>query len=118
MQRSGAHNELGSRGESLAAEFLLKKGYEIVERNLFLKLGEIDLLCKYGEVLVIVEVKTQTTSAFADPIYQISPAKVRKLRSLGSIISTRYPDSFIRFDAVTIHLTSGEPTVTHLENLF
>lgn len=116
--RSGAHNQLGSRGESLAAEFLVGKGYEILVRNLTFKQGEVDILAKIGETIVIVEVKTQTSARFANPVYQVNAAKQRKLRLLSEIIAAKYPDCFIRIDIVTIfwQFSDQPPTVTHLEN--
>lgn len=115
MLRSGAHNKLGQSGEDQAAEFLVSKGYVLLEHNLVFKQGEIDLLMMDGEVVVLVEVKTKKKADFADPIYQITPAKQRKLRLLGSIIAARYPDKQIRIDAVTV--VTEKPTITHLQNI-
>ncbi len=119
MVRSGAHNILGAKGEELAAEFLIAKGYKLLARNLVLKIGEIDLLCQNGEVIVVVEVKTQARAIFADPIYKINPTKQRKLRSLARVVAARYPDRNIRIDAVTVYWQKGrsEPIITHLENI-
>jgi len=114
-----ARKELGTHGEELAAEFLLEKGYEIIARNLTLKLGEIDILARDGSVIALVEVKTQTKGELIDPIYKVNPAKQRKLQLLARAISTRYPESNIRLDAVTLYWKPGSerPTITHYENI-
>lgn len=71
-----------------------------------------------GETVVLVEVKTQTSGALIDPIYKISPAKQRKLGLLAAIISAKYPERNIRIDAVTLYWNqSGEPIITHYENI-
>jgi len=56
------NREKGELGESIAAEFLVKLGYEILERNYTIRGGEIDLIAKDGETLVFVEVKTRSGS--------------------------------------------------------
>ena len=53
------HNELGKKGEEIAAQYLSEKGYEILERNWRNRHKEIDIIAKDGNELVIVEVKTR-----------------------------------------------------------
>ena len=50
----------GMVGEKLAADFLSKKGYKIIETNYRCKEGEVDIITKEGETLVFVEVRTRT----------------------------------------------------------
>ena len=45
------HNELGRKGEELAVDFLLKKGYEIIARNYIYQKAEVDIIAKKGGVL-------------------------------------------------------------------
>ena len=116
MQRSGAHNKLGSLGENLAADFLIDKGYEILERNLDLNVGEIDLLCQKDDVLVVVEVKTVTKASAIDPVYKINPLKRKKLHLLCQIIAAKVPEQNIQCDGVII-VMNEQPTITHLQNI-
>ncbi len=110
---------LGALGEQLAAEFLLLKGFIILSRNVTVKLGEIDILAQDGNIIVLVEVKTQMSASLLDPIYKITPAKQRKLHLLAQVIVARYPNQNIRIDAVTLYwkLGSEHPTITHYENI-
>ena len=55
------HNELGRLGEEKAADYLQQKGYIILDRNWHLKHRELDIVCMYENMLVIVEVKTRNT---------------------------------------------------------
>ncbi|MEI6478421.1 MAG: YraN family protein [bacterium] len=114
-----ARTELGSAGEELAAEFLVRKGYKIHIRNLRLRIGEIDLLCLDGETMVVVEVKTQSSADFSDPVFKVDAAKQRKLQQLARAISARYPDRNVRVDVVTVvwPARGGRPKLTHLENV-
>ena len=110
--------ELGREGETLAAQFLIRKGYRELARNLTLRQGEIDLLMADGETVVVVEVKTQTSGILIDPVYKISPAKQRKLSLLAAVISAKYPERNVRVDAVTLYWDrSGKPVITHYENI-
>lgn len=56
------HNILGKFGEDVAAEFLIKKGYVIRERNWRLDKIEVDIVAEYNNRIIIVEVKTRTSS--------------------------------------------------------
>ena len=119
MERSGAKWKLGQLGEQIAAEFLVRKGYELLTRNMVVKQGEIDILMHDGAVIVIVEVKTQKSDAFRDPIFQIGTAKQKKLRLLGEIIALQYSGCNVRVDAVTVVMGDAfaEPVITHLQNV-
>lgn len=119
MPRAGARNVLGQAGEELAAELLSAKGYVLIAQNVIESVGEIDLLMKDGETVVVVEVKTQSISRHFNPIEKIDHAKQRKLYLLAQIVAARYPEQNIRVDAVTVHYVSGQakPILTHLENI-
>ncbi len=119
MPRSGASNQLGQAGEELAAELLCNKGYQLIAQNLVEHVGEIDLLMQDGEVIVVVEVKTQSISRHFNPIEKIDAAKQKKLHLLARTFAARYPERNIRVDAVTVHYVSGQPKpiLTHLENI-
>lgn len=111
--------ELGRRAEQMAAEFLLKEGYQILERNLVFKQGEIDILAQKEGVIVVVEVKSREGKLFVDPIYKIDLHKQQKLFLLGRIIEQKYPEQFIRIDAITIYWEneSKAPSLKHYQNI-
>ena len=68
----------GDQSENLATDFLEQEGFTILERNYFArKLGEIDIIAKKNEVLHFIEVKSG--KADFDPIYNVTPAKLRKV---------------------------------------
>lgn len=115
--RTGARNQLGSKGEDLVAQYLQDKGYQILAQNLAYKQGEIDLLAKDGETIVLVEVKTQQKLGVIDPVYRLTPAKQRKLRLLAEIISTKYPSQNVRIDAVLLYWKQSQAHYNHLINI-
>jgi len=75
--------ELGRWGESLAAEHLQAKGYEIIARNWRTSRGEIDLIARAGQLLVFVEVKTRKGLSAGTPEEGMTFHKARKLFTLA-----------------------------------
>lgn len=76
--------ELGRAGEKAAAELLKRRGYEVVGAGFTARRGEIDLICRRGGALVIVEVKTRTTDAFGSPAEAVGPRKRRALAAAAA----------------------------------
>jgi putative endonuclease len=72
---------LGRAGERLAAELLRRYGYEVIRSGFRARRGELDLVCRKGGELVIVEVKTRTSTAFGAPIEAVDPRKRRALEA-------------------------------------
>ncbi len=77
-------SELGRAGEKAAAELLTRRGYEVVGTGFTARRGEIDIVCRRGGDLVIVEVKTRTSEAFGTPAEAVGPRKRRALAAAGS----------------------------------
>lgn len=112
---------LGARGESLARQYLINQGYEIVTSNWSTRYGEIDIIARSKGVIVFVEVKTRqgrdTESAFAG----ISRAKHERLvKAAYQYIHEHEPDDARwRMDAIGIALHGqGQPVIDHVEDAF
>jgi putative endonuclease len=73
--------ELGKAGEKAAADLLRKRGYEVVGAGFLARRGELDLVCRRGDDLVVVEVKTRMDDSFGTPLEAVD---ARKRRSLGA----------------------------------
>lgn len=113
--------EIGAYGERVAADFLRRHGYKVLTRNYKITGGEIDLVCRHGDVLVFVEVKTRAGSDLVRPAEAIDERKENALR----LAARRYlellsrEDINYRFDAVEVRLKAGDiPTCTLLPNFF
>jgi putative endonuclease len=113
--------EIGLLGEKLAADFLRRKGYRILERNVRVGRGEIDLIALDGETLVFVEVKTRKGLGFGHPSEAITHRKRRQLSKLALLYMQRrgMVDLNGRFDVISVLIPpKGKPTVEHIENAF
>lgn len=73
------HNELGEKGEQLAVNYLLQKGYSIIERNYRFNKAEVDIIAKKVDILAIIEVKTRSTADFGNPEDFVKPKQIQRL---------------------------------------
>jgi putative endonuclease len=91
MKRVKSQNKVtGNRGEELAALYLEKKGYEIQERNFRTRFGEIDIICRDGQTLVFVEVKTKIGHDFGEPEEMVNKSKLAQVQRMGEVyVNTR-----------------------------
>lgn len=106
----------GDEGEQIAVDHILKLGYKVIERNLRLFCGEIDILAEDKKTIVIVEVKTVRGSGFGQAQDLVRYKKQEKLRLLGRAIEQQYPNRSIRIDVIGVHLYEDPPRVEHLIN--
>jgi len=113
---------LGQTGEAAAVQFLKRRGYVILARNLRSRLGEIDLLVQDGATLVFVEVKARRGVAGDPPQAGVNARKrLRLVRiALGYLAARRLGEQRCRFDVVGVSLDdAGRVTsVRHLRHAF
>ncbi len=96
---------LGRRGEARAARFLRRQGLRIIARNWTCAAGELDLLARDGDVLVVVEVRTAGARPFAGgPEQTVGPDKQRRLARLAQrwLAQSRWKPAAVRFDVVGV----------------
>ncbi len=75
--------QLGKRGEDLAVTFLRKKGFSIIDRNVRLPDGEIDIIAEKNLILTIIEVKTRSSLQYGEPYEAVDRRKQLKLLRLA-----------------------------------
>ncbi|HOG14869.1 MAG TPA: YraN family protein [Synergistales bacterium] len=77
------HIELGAAGEALAARELSRLGYRLVDANVRMKMGELDIVAEEDGEMVVVEVRTRTIGRMLPPEATVGPSKIRKLVRTG-----------------------------------
>lgn len=116
------NKEIGFHGEKIAKDFLIKKGYEILDMNYRCKLGEIDLISKTNNIICFVEVKTRYFSTYGTPIESITFKKQQKIYKVAQYycIKNKLSNLFFRFDVIEIVLTldSNNFSINLIENAF
>jgi len=111
-----ASKNLGNKGEDLACEYLLKNNYRILGRNVRCKYGEIDIIAKDRDYIVIIEVKTKTNFSYGRPEEMVNHFKIKKLRLLSRFVLQSYPQEKLRIDVIAIDFTALIPCVNHIKN--
>jgi putative endonuclease len=112
---------VGQEGEAAAEQYLRRKGYRILSRNVRSSLGELDLVVEDGSVLVFVEVKARRTDEFGGAVHAVHRQKQKKLIQLASQYLSRHHFSHrpCRFDVVLLQETGDmHSQIEHVQNAF
>lgn len=102
--------EVGVEGERLAAEFLTRRGYQVLDRNWRCSAGEVDIIARDGDVHVLVEVKTRL--ALGDdsedmPELAVDRRKREKYRKLALLYLATHPRVMsVRFDVIALNIVA------------
>ena len=114
---------LGRLGEAAAAEFLRKKGFELLGLNYRTRLGEIDVIASKGRFVVFAEVKTRRSDAFANAREYVTRSKQQRIAAAAQEwLQLNACDLQPRFDVMEVYAPQGaatrEPTLHYWENAF
>jgi len=115
--------ELAKKGEQLAADFLVDKGFEILERNYRFSHGEIDIIAldPKDNYTVFVEVKTRQDLYFGEPEYAVNRKKQQQVKKVAELYlyDKEIENIDCRFDVVAILLEDVDnPVINYYENAF
>lgn len=108
------NKRIGNLGEQLAADFLIKNGYTVLERNYRTPYGELDIIAKDTDTVIFVEVKTRSSARFGTGFEAITAKKQSTLlKCAAHYAETNALDCPMRIDAVEIMLDTMQ--ITHLK---
>lgn len=113
------HNELGKKGEQMAVDYLLKRGYYVLERNYRFDKAEVDIIAQKDNLLAIVEVKTRSTADFGNPQDFVKPKQIQRLvKAVNEYVMEHDLDVEVRFDIIAIVKQNKSFEIEHLEDAF
>lgn len=113
------HNDLGKKGEQVAVDYLLKKGYKIIERNYRFDKAEVDIIAKFEDTLAIIEVKTRSSIDFGNPQDFVNKKKIKLLvKAVDEYVTVSKLDVEVRFDIIAIVNRKKGFEIEHLEDAF
>jgi putative endonuclease len=118
---SNPRQRLGQWGEQVAVEYLIARGYTILERKFRTRHGELDIVAHREDVLIFVEIKTRANSTFAFPEDPVTRRKQLHHLSAAEDYLESHPQSSPTWqvDVISIEGRLGtQPTITHFENVF
>ena len=119
FSKMAEHYELGKTGEQLAVNYLISKGYKIVERNWRFQKAEIDIISRKAEMLISVEVKTRSTKDFGNPQDFVNPKKIKLMvLAMNEYILHKDLDIELRFDIIAITKDESNFDIEHFKNAF
>ena len=111
---------LGRYGEALAARFLEKTGWSVLDRNWRCPSGELDIVARRADVLAVCDVKTRRSERFGTPQEAVTPAKLERLRRLAGLWTASHPERFdtVRIDVIAVIVDqAGMTRLTHIEGV-
>lgn len=113
--------EQGEIGEQMAITYLIKKGFNLLEKNWRNSTGEIDLIMSKDNIIVFVEVKLRKTDTFGDPEKAVSKSKQKRIIQTANsyIFDKNIPERFeYRFDIISIVKNNNFLSIKHFEDAF
>lgn len=113
-------NPLGKIGEELAAKYLSKLGYKIIETNFRIRGGEIDIIALDKNTLVYIEVKTRSSHKFGTPEEAVTPWKLKFLERAAKFYRNNRKNlklpALERIDVLAIDLLNDNPQFRLIKN--
>ena len=114
--------KVGHRAEEIAAAFLRAQGLEVLERNFRRRLGELDVVARQGEVLIIAEVRTRASDLYGGAASSVDFRKQQRLvRAAAQLLQQRKDLAHlrVRFDVVSVSaIDSEDPRVDWIQHAF
>ena len=112
--------EIGNRYEDIACDYLMKQGYKIVDRNYFIKGGEIDIIAYDKNTLSFIEVKARRQKIFGSPLDSVNKAKQKRIikSALFYLKEKDIKPENIRFDVLSISDMDDKTEIELIKNAF
>ena len=111
---------IGRFGEKLALNYLVKKGYKLLDQNYHIRGGELDLVLEKDDIITFVEVKLRTGGNFGTGMDAVTQTKKRKLlRTIFTFLQTKNIQKPWQLDLVSIDYrrTTGTAYIQHFPNI-
>lgn len=122
-RRGDGRKERGRKAEQAACEHLISQGYTILERNWRCRSGELDIIARKRDVLVIVEVRSRSQQAadFGTPAESVNARKIKQVRDTAAVYlhRTGQSDANLRFDVIAVTFGRGDNiALEHIQAAF
>lgn len=114
------NKKIGFFGESIAKDYLIKKGYIILEENFICMKGEVDIITKKNNIISFVEVKTRNFDKFGKPLEAVDYFKKKKIINVALVYIQKYnlKDYFFKFDVLEVTISRDDVLINFIEDAF
>jgi putative endonuclease len=104
VERVARRQELAAYGEETVAEWYRSSGFEVVARNWRCPQGELDLVLRHDDLVVVCEVKTRSSTVFGAPVEAVTPAKQARVRRAAArwLEQGSHHAKIVRFDVASV----------------
>jgi putative endonuclease len=104
VERAARRQELAAYGEERVAEWYRASGFDVVARNWRCPQGELDLVLGHGDLIVVCEVKTRSSTVFGAPVEAVTRAKQARLRRAAArwLEEGSHHAGLVRFDVASV----------------
>lgn len=111
--------DTGQKGENLAKQYLVEKGYKIISENWRHGQLEVDLIAKNAQMLIFIEVKTRKLNSLIEPHMAVNKSKQTSIvRAAKAFVGRTQADEEIRFDIISVITDGIENQIEHIEDAF
>ncbi len=110
---------LGKIGENIAIKYLENNGYKIVDKNFECRQGEIDIIAKEKNELVIIEVKTRKSLEYGNPVDAVDKNKRKHIYKVAEyyLYIKKLENMYVRFDVIEIYVKNKKAYINHIKNI-
>lgn len=116
------NKDIGNYGENLALDYLNKNNYDIICKNFRTRNGEIDIICKFNNIIVFIEVKSRYSYTFGFPSEAVTYLKQKQIINLSKyfLIKNKLFNYNCRFDVIEVCFNKNDNlyNINHLEDAF
>lgn len=119
LTETSAKTALARKGEELAYQHLIAKGYQVLHRNYRIGQGELDIIARHQGMVVFVEVKTRESDFLTDPLQLVPMAKQKQvIRLANTFLKMQKTLEQGRFDVVIVVHNMQYTKLNHIEDAF
>ena len=113
------YHEFGKMGEDIAANYLTKNNYKIIERNFRCKQGEIEIIAKERDEIVFVEVKTRSSCTYGRPSEAVNENKQKHITKAAKyyIYLNKLENYYIRIDVIEVYFSNNKFYINHIKQI-
>lgn len=108
----------GRIGEQIAIRYLQSNNVDIISTNYRTRFGEIDIIAKYQDILLFIEVKSRSSRKYGLACEAVDIRKMRKIISVAKyyLLINNIKNAEIRFDVIEIYF--NEEKINYIKNAF
>lgn len=111
--------EKGKRGEEIAINYLIEKGYKIVEKNFNCPLGEIDIIAKRDKFICFIEVKYRENKVFGNPLEAVDNKKLHRIKKVLEYycLKNKIAGCPLKIEVIGITEEDSSYRIDHIKNV-